>query len=212
MALATILPSSLMAGDSGAGMLYSKGGVFLNGTLAPPSSALFPNDLVQTKKDSVAQIEAKGSTVTVQPETIAQYQDDELHLEHGSLQVNTSTQFRVRVGCLIVIPVTAEWTQYDVIDLDGKVTVAARKSDVRIETRVAGLHHEGRGDTVTVHEGEQKTRDERCAAATASPVNATGAILNSAVAKWSGAAVVAVLTCWALCRGDNPISPSSPSK
>ncbi len=134
-----ILPESLMADDSAAAILHSTGGVRLNGNPAPPSSALFPDDLVQTPSHSEATINAAGSTVMVISDTVVQFEGSELHLDHGTLQVSTSRQLRVRVGCLTVVPVNPAWTQYDVTDVDGRVTVAARSSDVNIEARGSAL-------------------------------------------------------------------------
>ena len=44
-------------------MLYSHGNAMLNGTSIARSSAIFSGDLVQSTKDSVANINATGSTV-----------------------------------------------------------------------------------------------------------------------------------------------------
>jgi len=210
-----ILPESLMANDSAAAILHSTGGVRLNGNPALPSSALFPDDLVQTPSHSEATINAAGSTVMVNSDTVVQFEGSELHLDHGTLQLSTSRQLRVRVGCLTVVPVNPAWTQYDVTDVDGRVTVAARTSDVNIEARGSALTRgpkSGRTQRVTVREGEQQTREENCAVAPQAPayVAGKGAILNSPWVKWSAVGAIGVAACWVLCRGDNPISPSDP--
>jgi hypothetical protein len=209
------LPESLMADDSAAAILLSNGGVLLNGTLAPASSALFPNDLVQTKSLSEATINAAGSTVTVKPDTVVQFEGDELHLDHGTLQVSSARQLRVRVGCLTFVPVNPAWTQYDVTDVDGRVTVAARTSDVNIEsrgTRLAQRQPAGHAERVTVREGEQQTREENCLAPPKPPayVAGKGAILNSPLVKWPAVGVIGIAACWVLCRGDDPVSPVLP--
>jgi len=209
-----VLPVSLTAQDTARAMLHSEGGVWLNGSPAPSSSAIFPNDLIQTQKGSSAKIDVYGSTVAVQPETIVQFDGDELILDHGSLLVDTSYQIRVRVNCLTVTPLAQAWTRYDVTDVDGKVTVAAHENNVRIHYQGAAVRQSKQAAfaDVTVYQGEQATREERCGAA-AKPsdiVNADGAILNSIWAKAAGLAAIGVLTCWALCRGDNPVSPAKP--
>jgi len=208
-----ILPASLMA-QSGRAMLYSPGGVWLNGNPAPNASAIFPHDVIQTQKETRAKIDMDGSTVTVQPDTIVQFEGDELVLDHGSLQVNTSRGMRARVSCVTLIPLTQEWTRYDVIDVDGKMTVAAYQNDVKIHYQSAGtrLSKQALSSDVTVHQGEQVTREERCGAAAkpAEVINAKGAILNSIWARGAGIAAIGILTCWALCHGDDPISPAKP--
>ena len=209
-----VLPASLIAQATGGAMLHSDGGVWLNGNPAPNSSAIFPHDVVQTQKENKAKIDADGSTATVQPDTIVQFEGEQLVLDHGSLQVNTSRSMSVRVNCMTVIPLTQDWTRYDVIDVDGKMQVIARENDVRIHYQgVAARRSKTSGfSDVTVRQGEQATREERCGAAAkpAEVVNAKGAILNSVWAKGAGLTAIGILTCWALCRGDDPISPYIP--
>jgi hypothetical protein len=209
------LPASLVADDTGAAMLHHQGGVLLNGKPAPASSAIFRNDTIQTQPPSEANIDAAGSTATVKAETLIQYGENELFLEHGTVLVSTSRGMTVRVGCLTVVPASAEWTQYDVTDVNGKVTVNSRKSDVQIEVRRTGsqqVRQARPSDRVTVREGEQASREGKCAAGTSQPnyVAAKGAILNSPWAKWAGVGVVGTITCLALCRGDDPVSPYQP--
>ena len=100
---------------------------------------------------------------------MVQFEGNELVLDHGSLSVNTSRGLRVRVGCLTVTPVNdAQWTHYDVVDCDGKVTVSALKNDVYIDARSSNpqqARQSSRSSRVTVREGEQKSREEKCGGA-----------------------------------------------
>ena len=209
-----VMPASLMAQASGGAMLHSDGGVWLNGNPAPNSSAIFPQDVIQTQKEKQAKIDADGSTVTVQPETIVQFDGDEIVLDHGSVQVNTSRGMKVRVNCMTVIPVTQEWTRYDVIDVDGKMRVVAYQNDVNIHYQLAAARRSKPGvlSDATVHQGEQATREERCGAAArpAEVINAKGAILNSTWAKVAGGGALVSICIFLVCRGDNPISPDKP--
>jgi hypothetical protein len=209
-----ILPTLLMAQDSARAILHNGGGVLLNGNPAPNSSAIFPHDLVQTQKSNGAKIDADGSTVTVQPDTIVQFEGDELVLDHGGLQLNTSRGMRVRVNCMTVIPLTQEWTRYDVTDVDGRMIVVAHQNDVKIHYQGAparGSKQAGFSD-VTVHQGEQGTREEGCGtpAKPAEVAPVAQAILDNPWAIGAGSAAIGTLTCWALCRGDEPVSPSKP--
>jgi hypothetical protein len=135
--MTVFLPVSLPAQDVTGAILRANGvGILLNKASAPPSTAIFADDLIETPKGSVARIEITGSPADINSETVVQYEVDELVLDHGSLSVNTSRGLRVRIGCLTVTPVNpAEWTQFEVLDLDGKVTVHALKSDVYIDAR-----------------------------------------------------------------------------
>jgi hypothetical protein len=205
-----ILPTLVLTQDSTRAMLHNDGGVWLNGNPAPNSSAIFLHDLVQTQKSNWAKIDAKGSTATVQPDTIVQFEGDELVLEHGGVQMNTSLGMKVRVNCITVIPLTQDLSRYEVIDVDGKVRVAAHQSDVKIHYRLAAtrLSKQARSSDVTVHQGEQVTREERCGAPAkpAAELSAAGPILSSPWAIGIGGAAVIAVTCWALCRGDEPVS------
>jgi hypothetical protein len=212
-----ILPVSLFAQESGTAVLRSSDGTHLNKNVAPATSALFSDDLIETQRGATARIEAPGSTADVDSETVVQFEGDELVLDHGSLSVNTSRSLRVRVGCLTVTPVHADWTHYTVVDVNGKVTVAAMKDDVYIDARARkekpsedSVH----SDRVTVRESEQKSREEKCGAADvkdSTPWHAHGPFLNSAIARGIGIGVVGGMICFALCRSDpEPMSPSKP--
>jgi hypothetical protein len=119
---------------------------------------------------------------------------------------------------VIVTPVNgAEWTHYEVADVDGKISVSASKSDVYIDSRTSNRQQVGtrsRSERVIVHEGEQKSRGEKCGAADVKEGTAAGqgALMNSLWAKAAAGAGIAVLMGWVLSRSDDPISPSAPSK
>src|SRR5215831_12316477 len=170
-------------------MLHGSDGVLVNGGPLPGSMAIFPDALIETPKAGVARIEVSGSAADINAETVVQYQTDELALDHGTVSVNTSRAFRVRVGCITVTPVKADWTHYDVTDLDGRVTVSALKGDVYLDahTNTAQEAKQGPEKSRTIaHEGEQKSREEKCAAAGPPPdhLAAYGAIMNSPYVKW----------------------------
>jgi hypothetical protein len=202
-------------------MLRSTGAVQVNKNPALPSAALFLHDLIETQHEAVARIEAAGSTADINPESVVQYDGDELVLEHGSVSVNTSRGLRVRVGCVTVTPVNADWTHFDVTDNNGKVTVSALKNDVYFESRSrdsqAGNPQPAKQSTKSeraiVHESEQKSRDEKCGAADIKQPGrfaGQGAVMNSPWAKGAGIVGIGVLTCWALCRSGDPVSPTQP--
>ncbi len=214
-AMIVILPASAVAQELGRAMLHSDGGAWLNGNPAPNSTAIFLHDLIQTRKGSTAKIDAQGSTITIQPETRVQFEEEELFLDSGGLQVNSARGMRVRVNCMTIIPPAQGqgWTRYDVIDADGKLTVVAYESDVKIHyRRVAPRQAKDPGASdVTVHRGEHVVREERCRTGSEpAPLDAKGALLNSPWAIGTGVAAIGVITCWALCRGNEPVSPDTP--
>jgi hypothetical protein len=97
-----LLPLSPVAADTGSAILHSEGGVWLNGTEISGSTAVFPGDSVETKPGFVANLDAEGSSVLIQGESIVKFQGDSLTLEHGSVSVGTSALMSVHVDCIEV--------------------------------------------------------------------------------------------------------------
>jgi hypothetical protein len=147
-----VFPLSLIAADSGAAMLYAKGPAWINGSTVPRSSAIFPGDLVQTKSDSMANINATGSSVMVLSDSLVKFEGDAVSIEHGSVSVATSKGMMTRAGEVTVAPATRAWTEFEVTDVDGTVQIVARKGDVSIS--------DGSGTSSTLPQGEETTRDE----------------------------------------------------
>lgn len=212
-----ILPVSLPAQDNAGAILRSNSGVLLNKNLAPAVTALYREDLIETQKNALARLETSGSAIDINPETMVTFEEDGLALDHGSLSVNTSRGVKVRVGCLIVIPANdAAWTHFDVSDQDGMVNVSALKSDVYIDSRPANLQQAKQSadsSRVTVREGEQKSRPEKCGAEEVKQSRrqaGVGAIMNSPYVIWTAVGVIVGGVCWALCRGDDALSPALP--
>jgi hypothetical protein len=217
ISMAVILPVSLAADETAAAILRSSGsGVLVNRNPAPTSIALFPNDLVETPQNAVARIELSGSAADINADTVVQFQGDELVLDHGSVSVSTTRGMRVRVGCLTVTPVNlSQWTQYNVSDVDGKVTVNAAKSDVYIDSRTKKAQeakNPSRSTRDIVRESEQKSREEKCGAVymRGDNVPGLGALMNSMWAKIVAGGAVGAVACLGLCRDDDPASPSKP--
>ena len=211
-ALILILPQSLLAIDTGSAIIHTQGGVWVNGTEVPDSTAIFPGDLLETKPGFAANLSADGSTVLIQPESIVKFQGDLLVLEHGSVSVVTSKAMRVQVNCLTVVPVSTDWTQYEVTDVSGKFLVEARKNDVKINREGGPASKESeRASGAIVHEGEQGTREESQVCG-APPEHATAG--NALNPNWiaAGAAGGGILISLLLHGGPSkpPISSSKP--
>ncbi|MGA2417559.1 MAG: hypothetical protein ABSF59_24180 [Candidatus Sulfotelmatobacter sp.] len=217
-----LVPASLTAQDNaqafpgnGRAMLHSNGGTWLNERPAPASAAIFMEALIQTQKDHSARIDADGSTATIGPDTLVQFEGDELVLDHGSVQVSTVRKVRVRVNCVTVIPMTEDRTYYEVTDVDGKVRVVAYKKDVKVHAKgaVTRLSKKDTSTEAIVREGEQSTRSEKCGGAI-KPVAAIDgkiAVLDTNAAKVvGGVGIGVIIICAIWCRGDDPISPSTP--
>jgi hypothetical protein len=209
---------SLLAAESVSAILHSKGGVWVNGTEAQDSTVVFPGDVLETKVGFVANLDADGSSVLIEPQSVVKYQGTFLNLEHGGVAVGTSTSMSVHVNCIKVEPVTKDRTQYEVGDIDGTVHVAARKSDVNITHTGANRRTSSSPDaarSATVHEGQEASRDESQACGAAAAPRGIGTATNT---KWleiggggaAGVGLLCLLLCSGWSSGSGSVSPSQP--
>jgi hypothetical protein len=215
-ALLLIVPSTLL-GQSPIAVLHTQGGVWVNGYEARDASSVFDGDLLETKPTFAAKLNLEGSEILIQPVSVAKFEKDQLSLDHGSVSVGTSTQYKVKVKCITVVPVNPDWTQYDVTDTSGKVEVAARKNDVKVKVEAAlgsktpSPNAEGTHESV-VREGEQAAYQET--EACGAPPRPSGPLspLSTPWVIGGAAGGVTLLLCLTLfCKSSNhPISPDSP--
>jgi hypothetical protein len=203
--MVVILPATLLAADQPAAMLYSHGNAMLNGTSVARSSAIFSGDLVQTNKDSVANINATGSTVLVLNDSLVQYEGSSVKLEHGGVTVSTSKSLATSVGGVTVSPAAGVWTEFEVRDVDGTVRIAARKGDLTISDD---------NGTTTLAQGQETTRDEsqkdkngKKREGAGSVPGAAGGVLDSPVAIGIGTGIIVGAAAWAVIQSDDPVSP-----
>jgi hypothetical protein len=209
-----LFPLSLMAGDTPAAVLHSKGGVWVNGSDAVDSTSIFPGDLLETKPGFFANLDSEGSSILIQPESILKFQSNFVDLEHGNISVGTSSSTAVHVNCYEIDPVNPGRTEYDVKDTNGTIEIAARKGELNI--RVAGnLQKASKGSASSrsgiVHEGQQEIRKESDCGEGPKPPGAGHAF----PAKWveiGAAAGGAIALCLVFCKSSSPssISPADP--
>jgi len=212
--LAVLFPAQMLAsGDSAAAMLYTSGSAWLNGSAVPKSAAVFQGDLLQTKGDSTANIQANGSSVMVLADSLVKFEGPAIEIEHGGVRVTTSRGMEARAGDVTIRPTGTAWTEFQVVDVDGQVQIAANKGDLTVQ--------DAQGTTTTVTQGQQTTKDDtsdtekkkkkkrRSGAATA----ASGGIMSSPAVVYGGAAVVGGTALWVFLDhgGEGPVSPSCPS-
>lgn len=211
-----LLPASLSAADTGSALLHSNGGVWVNGAEVADSTVVFPGDSLETKPGFVANLDAEGSSVLIQGQSIVKFEGNYLTLEHGSVAVGTSTSMSIHVNCLRVEPLSNDRTQYEVTDVSASVQVAARKNDVNIRQE-GGIHkpsaESNSSQSGVVHEGQQAKREESEVCGAPSPPQSAGHGLNT---KWleigGGAGGGALVLCLLLCKGKSQsnVSPSQP--
>jgi len=210
--LVIVFPAQVMlAGDTPAAMLYTNGAAWLNGSEVPKSAAVFTGDLLQTRPDSTANIQANGSSVMVLADSLVKFDGPAVELEHGGVRVTTSRGLAARAGDVTIKPASDSWTEFQVTDVDGQVQIAANKGDLTVQ--------DDKG-TTTVTQGQQTTRDDtsntekkkkkhrrQAGAATA----AKGGIMSSTPAVIVGLGAVAGVGIWVGTRSGNPVSPDCPS-
>lgn len=208
--LAVLVPAQLLAGELASAMLYTNGPAWVNGSEIPKSVALFSGDMLQTRPDSTASIQAAGSTVMVLADSLVKFQGPAVEIEHGSVRVSTSRALAARAGDVTVKPAANSWTEFQVSDVDGRVQIAANKGDLTVQ--------DDKG-TTTVQEGQQTTRDDTTepekkkkrrrsgGAATA----AGGGIMGSTPAIVTGLGVAGGVGVWLLLRKEEPVSPACPT-
>jgi hypothetical protein len=211
--LVILLPGAMFAADSSAAMLYTNGPAWVNGSHVPrAASAIFSGDLLQTRSDSVANINEAGSSITVQSDSLVQFEGSSVRIEHGGVTVSTSRGVATTAGDVKVTPTAFSWTEFDVVDVNGSVKILARKGDLTI--------NDG-NETFTLAQGQETTKDEtsdtdkngkkkdKKRASGAAPA-AGGGILSSPWAIGIGGAAIVGVTTWVLVQNNNPASPSTP--
>jgi len=216
--LMILFPGSLFAADSNAAMLYTNGAAWVNGAHVPrSSSAIFQGDLLQTRSDSVANINQSGSSITVLSDSLVQFEGVSVDIQHGGVTVSTSKGIAATAGDVKVTPASNAWTEFNVSDIDGTVRIHASKGDLTIS--------DGK-EVATLQQGQDTTRDESTdntdqngkkkgknkKRATGAVPAAGGGILSSPYAVGIGGAAVLGITTWVLVKngGDNPASPAKP--
>ena len=204
-----LVPGSLWAADSSPAMLYARGAAWINGGAVPRTSAVFPGDLVQTRSDSVASINASGSNVVVLADSLVKFEGPAVALEHGSLKVATSKGLSTHTGDITVTPTSNGWTEFEVKQVsDDSVTVIAQKGDVTVSDGSSSSTL-SQGQQATVDNSAEKKKKKRRKGAGAVPAT-SGAVLDSPVVIYGGAAAVGGLLTWVLLQDSNPVSQVAP--
>jgi hypothetical protein len=206
--LVVVFPAQLMlAADTAAAMLYTNGAAWLNGSEVPKSAAVFNGDMLQTRPDSTASIQANGSNVMVLADTLVKFEGPAVELEHGGVRVATSRGLAARAGDVTVKPAGDSWTEFQVTDVNGEVQIAANKGDVTVQ--------DDKG-TTTVTQGQQTTRDDssdndkkkkKHRRGSGAQTAATGGIMSSTPVVIGGLAVVGGVVVWVATRTTAPVSP-----
>jgi hypothetical protein len=204
--MAVLVPAQLMGGEVASAMLYTNGAAWLNGSAVPKSAAVFAGDMLQTRGDTTANIQAAGSNVMVLADSLVRFQGPSVEIEHGSVRVTTSRALSAQAGDVTVKPIADSWTEFQVTDVDGRVQIAANKGDLMIQ--------DDQG-TTTIQQGQQTTRDDtnnqekkkkRRRKGTGAATAAGGGIMSSNAAVYTGIGAAAGVGIWVLLRDEPPAS------
>jgi hypothetical protein len=207
--LVAVVPVSLWAADSSPAMLYARGTTWINGSAVPRTSAVFPGDVVQTRSDSVASINASGSNVVVLADSLVKFEGPAVALEHGSLRVATSKGLTTHAGDITVAPASGAWTEFEVKQIsDDSVQIVAQKGDVTVNDG-SNTSTLSQGQQTTVDSSAEKKKKKRRKGGGAIPASG-GAVLSSPYVIYGGAAAVGGLLTWVLLQDSNPVSQVQP--
>ena len=200
--------SALAQGD--AAVLSGNGSVFLNGAqLTTPSMAVTNGDVIQTRDTGAANLNAAGSSISIQSNSIVRFQSGGVALDRGSILVTTGRGMSVFARDFKIAPATDGWTEFYISRTSGVIEIMARKNSITVNC--------GTNGSSTVKEGQQISREDaaNCGIAEkgvgATPA-AKGPLLDSRWAEIGGIGVGSGLLLWVLLKCEDPVSPSSPTK
>ncbi len=130
-------------------MARAYGAAWLNGVAVEQSSAIFPGDLVQTSPSSALKIRSTGSSVTVLPDSLVNFEGGGVGVGHGGVKLATSKSMFARAGIVTATPASSAWTEFELTDVDGTVQIVAIKGDLQISDG---------SQTTTLSQGQQATQ------------------------------------------------------
>jgi len=205
--LLLVMPGVLSAQNTAAAVIFPAGTVYLNGAQLSNSSAFMTGDVLQTRDNGVANINAAGSTAVVDSNSIVRFQPDGFALDRGSISLATGKSMSVYARDFKITPASGEWTQFYVTRSSGSIGIIARKGSITV---ICGAN------TSTLTEGQQISRDDApsCGLVTkrnGAPAAVKGPILTSDRAAWGALAVGGgLLLGLVFDHGDDPVSPTLP--
>ena len=205
--LILLTPCAVLAADTDAAVLYGTGSVYLNGSQLANSSPVTSGDVIQTKETGAANLNAAGSSIVIQSNTIVRMQSNGLALDRGSVSMATGKGMAVLARDFKIAPASGDWTEFYVSRASGVIQIMARKNSITINCGP---------NATTIREGQQLSRDdaancglaERAGGGAATAARAP--ILNSTWAELAGLGAGGAIVGIYLSKGDDPLSPSGP--
>jgi hypothetical protein len=201
-----IISVSLLAQETSTAVLYGTGSVYLNGGPVTNSSAITPGDVIQTKETGAANINAPGTSVVVESNSIVRYRPEGFALDRGNISIATGKGLSVFARDFKVTPAAGGWTEFYITRANGSIGIIARKNPITVSCGASSL---------TVKEGQQISRDDAAncgliSKSSGAPAAAKGPVITANRAGYGALAGGAALAIWSLKNEDNPVSPAVP--
>ena len=130
--LLLLTPCALFAQETGTAVIYGTGSVFLNGAALSNSSAVTVGDVVQTRDNGVANINAPGATIVVESNTIVRFQSGGFALDRGNISVATGKGMSEFARDFKITSTSGDWTEFYVTRASGSIQIIARKNSVTV--------------------------------------------------------------------------------
>lgn len=132
VAMICLLPLSMIQAEIQGAMLYTRGMVKINGSVARVSTPIKAGDALQTSTDGTAQIVAEGTFIQVQPASSVVYNRSSVTVQEGVATVASSKDVTGQVSSLRVSAVTPTGVRYALRSQAGRVQVAALMGNVMV--------------------------------------------------------------------------------
>jgi hypothetical protein len=193
------LSPALFAQDTGA-MLHGNGPVSLNGKPMTSSSAVFPGDLIQTTAESLATLDATGSSIVVYPNSLVKFGQNSVVLEQGVLSLGTSQGMVGQASAVTVTPASTKWTEFEITDTDGAVQVVGKKGDASVNCG-KNTTSMSAGEEVIADPSGQCKKKKRSGGA---PTAGKGSLLRDPYVQAGAVGGAGVVICLLLCEPSKP--------
>ena len=164
LAMALVLPMSVMLGETKAAMAMASGVAALNGAALSQSSTIFAGDQLETSANSAITINVSGSTVLIGANSRVHYFGDSLALHSGTMQVNTTKGMKLQTDSVMIGP-NNDVAKYRVDRSSDTVQIAAVTGELRVDNG---------GQVAVVPPGGSLTLKEKDDDQIASPVKGPG--------------------------------------
>jgi hypothetical protein len=204
--LLLVMPGVLSAQNTAAAVIFPAGTVYLNGAQLNNSSAFMTGDVLQTRENGAANINAAGSSAVVDSNSIVRFQSYGFSLDRGAISVATGKGMGVYARDFKISPASGEWTQFYVTRSSGTIGIISRKNSITVTCGA---------NTATVKEGQQISREDApsCGLITkgqGAPAAVKGPIVTPERIGLGALAAGGILTTWSLSHSDDPVSPTHP--